>query len=330
MNARSTAKACCGALAAATMLCWSTGALSQAADFPTRPVTINVPYDAGSSHDRILRIYIKAILEATGKQFLLSFRPGGGTTIGTGFVAKAAPDGYNLLDASPSISIIPSVYNNLSFDPIGDFAPVSLLTKQAYFLVVNAASPFKSLQDYLAYARANPGKINWGTSGAGSPSHLPGEYLHNLARSEVTFVHYKSGAQRFTDLAAGRTDVTMGSLGNIVALTKAGKIRALAVTTSRRIPSAPDMPTFDEEGVKGYDFSGWLGMVVPVRTPPAVIARLNSFFVIGGRDPEVRKLESDGSLIVNSTPAELGTLIRTEADIWSKLIKERGLKVDPE
>ena len=318
-------------ISAAAALTWPATALPQVpGDWPSKPIVVTSAYDAGGIQGRVLALYFRSIQAATGKQFVMGYRPGAGTTIGTGYVAKSSPDGYNLFAASPAMTIMPSIYAELPFDPIGDFAPVSLLSKQASLLVVTATAPYTSLPEYISYARANPGKLNWGTGGAGSTSHLPGEYLHSLTKTKVTFVHYKSGNQRYTDTAGGTIDVTMGSLGNVAGLIKAGKLRALAVTTNKRVPSAPDIPTIDEQGVKGYDFSGWLGIVAPAKTPAAIIDRLNNWFVGAAKDPEVRKTESDGSLILATSPGEFAQLLKAETAVWRKVIREGGLKIDPD
>ncbi len=303
---------------------WSQGA----DDYPSKPVTINIPFDAGSSHDTLLRPYVQSFLENTGKQFLMVFRPGAGTTIGTAYVARSAPDGYNILSVSPAIAITPSVYPDLPYDPLRDFAPVSILSKQAFLLVVNTASAYRTVQEYIAYARANPGKLNWGTSGAGSATHLPGEFLHYLTKTQVTYIHYKTGSQRLVDLVGGRVNVTMASFSNATGMVKAGKMRALAVTTNRRVPDAPDMPTIEEEGVPGYDFSSWLGILAPARTPPAIIAKLNTLFVNANKDPSVRKTEFDGNVLVGSTPEQLRQLMNTETSRWRNLIRDAGLKLE--
>lgn len=317
----------------AWLLCagvFSAPVLAQGAadDYPSKPVTINVPFDAGASHDTMLRPYVQSILQSSGKQFVLSFRPGAGTTIGTAYVAKAAPDGYNILSVSPAIAITPSVYADLPYDPARDLAPIVLLSRQAFLLVVNAAAPYKTVQEYMAYARANPGALNWGTSGAGSATHLPGEFLHSLTKTQVTYIHYKTGAQRIVDLLAGRVQVTMSSFSNATPHIKSGKMRALAVTTNRRVPDAPDMPTIEEEGVPGYDFSSWLGILAPARTPPAVISRLNTLFNNANKDPLVKKTEFDGNVLAGGTPEQLRQLMATETERWRKLIKETGMKLD--
>jgi len=306
------------------------GVLAQGAadDYPNRPVTITIPFDAGSSHDTLLRPYVQSILENTGKQFVLVFRPGAGTTIGMAYVAKAPADGYTLLSVSPAISITQSVYADLPYGPVRDLAPITLLSKQAFLLVVHPSAPYKTVSEYIAYARAHPDELNWGTSGAGSATHLPGEFLHFLTKTRVTYIHYKTGSQRLVDLLAGRVQVSMASFSNAMPHIKAGKMRAIGVTTNKRVPDWADMPTIEEQGVPGYDFSSWLGILAPARTPPTIISKLNGYFVNANKDPNVKKFEIEGNILVGSTPDQLRQLIGTEMDRWRRLIKETGMKME--
>ncbi len=297
-------------------------------DYPAKLVTITVPFDAGSSHDSMLRPYLQSIFESTGKRFQLVFRPGAGTTLGTAVVARSAADGYTILSVSPAIAITPSVYPDLPYDNIKDFAPISLLSKQAFLLVVNSSMPYKNVAEYIAYAKAHPGELNWSSSGAGSATHLPGEFLHYLTKTKVTFVHYKTGSQRLIDLMAGRVHVSMASFPNAMEHIKAGRMRALAVTTNKRVPDWPEMPTIEEQGVPGYDFSSWLGLLAPARTPQAIIDKLYGWFLSASKDPNVSKPKADGNILVGSTPEELRQHLVRETEQWRKLIRETGMKVE--
>ncbi|MBI4191588.1 MAG: tripartite tricarboxylate transporter substrate binding protein [Betaproteobacteria bacterium] len=317
----------CPALAACSVTALAL-AQSSGDDYPAKPVTIAVPFAAGASHDRMLRPYMQSILESTGKIFLLAFKPGAGTTIGTASVAQAAPDGYTIVSASPAFVMTPSVYPDLPYDNVKDFAPISLLSEQAWLLVVPASSPYKTVSEYIAYAKAHPGELNWSSSGKGSATHLPGEFLHYLTKTKVTFVHYKTGPQRLLDLISGRVQVTMASFANVMGHIKAGRMRALGVTTDKRVSDWPEMPTIEEQGVPGYNFSSWIGLLAPARTPPAIINKLNAMFVNAYNDPNVRKIREAGDIFVGSTPEEFRRRIVTETDQWRKLIKETGMKVE--
>ena len=305
-------------------------AQGSAVDYPSKPVTITVPFAAGASHDQTLRPYVQSILASTEKVFVLNFKPGAGTTIGTTTVARAAPDGYTILSASPAFVMTPSMYPDLPYDNIKDFAPITLLNKEAMLLVVNASVPYRTLPEYIAYAKGHPGEINWSTSGKGSATHLPGEFLHSLTRTKVTIVHYKTGPQRLLDLISGQVQVTMASFANAMQQIKAGKLRALAVSTKERVPNWPDIPTIEEQGVPGYDFSMWLGLLAPAHTPPAIISKLNAIFVNASHEPSVRKSRTDGNILVGSTPEEFRRIIVAETDRWAKLMKETGTKTEPQ
>ena len=299
-----------------------------AEDYPAKTVTIVVPFAAGASHDRMLRPYMQSIFESSGRRFVLAFKPGAGTTIGTASVAQAAPDGYTIVSASPAFVMTPSVYPSLPYDNVKDFAPISLLSEQAWLLVVPTSTPYKNVPEYIAYARAHPGELNWSSSGKGSATHLPGEFLHYLTKTKVTFVHYKTGPQRLLDLASGRVQVTMASFANVASQIEAGKVRAIAVTTSKRAPDWPDLQTIEEQGVKGYDFSSWLGLFTPARTPPEVINKLNAMFVNAYKDPNVRKIREAGDIFVGASPEEFRRRVVSETGRWQKLVKESGIEMD--
>ncbi len=305
-------------------------AFAQQADtFPTRPVTIIIPFEGNTAGTTEFRLYVQSILEGSGKQFIIDHKGGAGTTIGTAYVARSAPDGYTLLGANSSFTITPSIYPDLSFDNTKDLAPISLIVKHALLMIVNPSSPLKTVSDYVSYARSHPNEINFGTGGLGSSTHLPGELLHFLTGTKATFVHYKAPNQRLLDLVAGRTQAAAVSFVTGMPLAKSGKVLAIGVTTNRRVPIWQELPTIEEQGVTGYDFSSWSGLLAPAGTPTAIINRLNGLFVQAIRDPNVtKKLEADGTIMVGSTPAEFRQLIATETNRWKKLIAETGIKLE--
>lgn len=297
--------------------------------YPSKPVTIISPFGSGGSVEIEFRLYMQSIFDSTGKRFIIDSKVGGGGTVGIGYVAKAAPDGYTLLGCSSSLTIAPSIYPNLPYDNAKDLAPVSLLSKKVYVLVVNAASPFRSASDYLAYARAHPGELNFGTAGLGGATHLPAELLHYLTNTKVTFVHYKTPPQRVQDLIAGRIHAAIGTFSLILPQVKAGKLRAIAVTSSERDPIAPDIPSIEEQGVPGYDISEWTGLIAPARTPAAIITQLNALFLSAVKNPDIaKKLESEGNIMVGSTPDYFRQRIATETERWRKVITAAGIKPD--
>ena len=298
-------------------------------NYPSKPVTIVQPLAGGGASEIQFRLFLQSILDKTGARFVIDYKGGGGTTIGTAFVAKAPPDGYTLLQVNSAFSIAPSVYPNLPYDNVKDFAPILITTKDAFILVIDPAAPYKSLPEYITHARTHPGELNFGTGGLGGSSHLPGELLHFLTKTKATFIHYKSPPQRLVDMMAGRVQSAVATYGLAIGYIKSGKLRAIGVTSGQRLPNWPDMPTIAEQGVPGYEASAWGGLVAPARTPAPVVARLNSLFTGALRDPAiVKKLEGDGTLIVASTPEQFGQFIVTENERWRRLIKETGLKLE--
>ena len=309
----------------------SGGAMGQGAaeNYPSRPVTIISPFGSGGSVEIKFRLYMQSIFESTGKRFIIDSRVGGGGTVGIGYVAKAVPDGYTLLGCSSSLTIAPSIYPALPYDNGRDLAPVSLLSKKVYVLVVNASSSFGNVSDYIAYAKAHPGELNFGTAGLGGATHLPGELLHYLTNTKVTFVHYKTPPQRVQDLLAGRIHAAIGTFSLILPQIKAGKLRAIAVTSSERDPVAPEIPSIEEQGVPGYDISEWTGLIAPARTPVTIINQLHALFLGAIRNPDIaKKLESEGNIMVGSTPDYFRQRIATETDRWRKVIVSAGIKPD--
>jgi tripartite-type tricarboxylate transporter receptor subunit TctC len=292
-------------------------------------VTIIIPFAAGTSIDQAFRLYAQSILESTGKQFIIDYRVGAAGSIGAAAAAKARPDGYTLLAATSAIVITPFTYSNLPYDHIKDFAPITLMIKQLYVLAAYPGTPFKDAREYIAYANANPEKINYATAGAGSSTHLPGALLHYMTNTKVTFVHYKSATQRMLDLTAGRVDVTGATLTAALPHIKAGKLRALGVASAQRTALYPDMPTIAEQGVPGYEYTGWNGLSAPANTPPAIINKLHTMFVTAGKDPNVSsKMEATGTVMVNSTPQEFRQHIAIETERWRKVVKAAGIKLE--
>ena len=260
------------ALAAVILGCLDASAQTGADQYPARPITIIVPFAPSGPADIEARLYTPLLTKQLGQPMVLDYKTGGGTSIGTGFVAKAAPDGYTLLTNSAGFAILPAFYK-LPFDIINDLAPISMMSTKTSILIVPANSQFRTFTDYLAYARANPGKINYGTSGAGALGHLTAEWLHADAGAKVTFVHYKGNSTLMADLIAGRVD--MGSSSTIAALQliKSGKVRALAVKGPERLKQMPDLPSVSEY-MKGYRDLNWQGFFAPGATPAPIMNKI--------------------------------------------------------
>ena len=319
----------CRASLAIIALLWPGLALPQGATgaFPSRPVTFIIPLAAGGPVDGEVRLYSAKAAEVMGQPFLMDFKPGAAGTIAAGYVAKAAPDGHTLLVVSGSFPTFSILYRNLPFDPLLDLAPLTLMSKRPQLLLVSPAFPGRNITDYVNFAKANPAKINFGTTGEGSGTHLGGAWLHSATNTRVTFVHYKGTGPLLPDLMAGRLDVTLAALSVSLPLTKAGKVRALAMLGDKRTPLLPDLPTVAEQTVPGYDYSGWTGFSAPGATPQAIVNRLNQGFIKVARLPEVSAaLEASGNVAVGSTPAEFRQLLVIETDRWKKVAQEVGIK----
>lgn len=297
--------------------------------YPSKPVTILLASAGSSSVDVEFRLYTQSILEKTGRQFVLDHKGGGGGTIGITFAARAAPDGYLLHGATSSLVTTPHMHSNLTYDVLRDFAPVTLMTKHVFLLVVHPAAPFRNARDYIEYARTHPGELNWGTAGIGNSSHMPGALLHSMSKTQVTFVHYKQAAQRLVDLMAGRTHATAVTPVTGMANVKAGKLKALGITSATRSPAFPDIPTIAEQAVPGYEFTSWVGLVAPAKVPPAFIQKLNTLFVEAGKNPDVtKKIQFDGTIMVNNSPEEYRKFLAGELARWGKVIREGNIKAE--
>ena len=315
--------------ATAFLLSAPVAAQRPADSYPSRPVTIIVPFAAGAVTDLETRLYAQKLTELTGRTFVVDYKPGAGSMIGSAYVAKAAADGYTLLTATPALSIAPLLYKNLSFDPIRDFAFVSMISKRAPLLLATPSLPAKNVTEYIAYARANPGKLNIGTSGPSGGAHLSMEWLHHSTHTKATFIHYKGGAPSFTALMGGEVHVAIGSLIAMMAQVRAGKVRILGVTSAERVKILPDIPTVAEQGVPGFEYAPWLGFAAPRATPAAIVARLNAELVKVARSPELaERLADDATLMIGSSPEQFTQAVGAEAARWRKLVDETGMKLE--
>ncbi len=313
----------------AVLLAAPVAAQRSADNYPARAVTIIVPFAAGAVTDLETRLYAQKLTELTGRTFVVDYKPGAGSMIGSAYVAKAAADGYTLLAATSALSIAPLLYKSLNFDPIGDFNFVSMLSKRAPLLLATPSLPVKNVAEYIAYARANPGKLNIGTSGSTGGAHLSMEWLHHVTHTKATFIHYKGGAHSFTALMAGEVHVAIGSVIAMMPQVRAGKVRVLGVTSAERVKILPDIPTVAEQGVPGFEYAPWLGFAVPRATPPAIVARLNAELVKVTRTPELaERLADDATLMIGSTPEQFTQAVVAEAGRWRKLVDETGMKLD--
>lgn len=302
---------------------------AQAEDYPARPVRVIVPFSPGGAVDGPMRLLAEGLSKRLGQAVVVENRPGAGATIGTEFVARSPADGYTLLLASQTNAISATLYAHVSYDPIEDFEPISLIGREPGVIVVNPSLPVRSLQELIAYVKAHPGEVDYASSGNGSGQHLFAALLCSMTGMKMNHVPYRGSAQATTDLLAGQVKLAIPGTAGMVGHIRAGKLRALAVTGARRSPLLPDVPTVAEAGVPGYEAYVWMGLLAPKGTPPALIGRLNrELLAVLATDEVKRYMESAGIEIVGSTPAQFGAFYRAEKALWAKVVRETGAKID--
>jgi tripartite-type tricarboxylate transporter receptor subunit TctC len=296
--------------------------------WPEHQIELVVPLTAGGPTDLLARILSKPLSQSLGQPIVILNRPGAGGDIGAEYVAKARPDGYTLfLGTSGPLSINATLYGNLPFDPIKDFAPISLAASAPFVVVVNPKSSFKTLQDLIGYARSHPGKLNYGVV-PGSAAHLATELFKMKAGVNITQVPYKGAAPATNDLLAGQIDLSFASTPGVVGLINAGKLRALGTTSKTRLAQLPDVPTLAESGLPGYEASVWYGLVGPAHLPRDIVERLNAEMVKALKDQTVIQ-----QMIANyfdpeySTPEQFGAFIKSESEKWGEVVRRSGAKV---
>lgn len=311
---------------AAAILAFALPALAQ--DYPSRPVKIVVPFSPGGAVDGPTRIVAQKLSERLGAQVVVENKPGAGATLGAAEVAKAAPDGYTLLLASQTNAISATLYRKLAFDPIEDFAPVMLIGEEPGVLVVHPSFPAKTLDEFLAYVRQNPGKVDYASSGNGSGQHLFAAMLASMAGLRMNHIPYKGSAQATSDLLGGQVPVSIPGTAGMMGHIKAGKLRPLATTGAKRAEALPDVPAV-AEALPGYEAYVWMGLLAPKGTPQAVIDRLHRDLVAVMALPDVKAFYAGHNLeIVASTPADFGRFFRNEKERWARVIAETGAKID--
>lgn len=320
---------CTLTLIALTLALAATAAPLFAQNFPHRPIRYIVGFPPGGSTDLVARIAAGKLTELIGQQVVVENRPGAGGTIAAELAARATPDGHTLMHAGLTMAINPALRKNLPYVPLRDFAPVSLLVKMPNVLVVSNAFPAKNVAEFIAHAKAHPGKVSYGSSGVGAVPHLSMELFKKLAGIDITHVPYKGSAQVLTDLLGGQIPVMFDNLPANLPHIKAGRIRALGIPSLKRNPQLPDLPTFIESGIAGYEVTGWLGMFAPAAAPRAVIATLNAHMVKGLNAPETQKrLAEHGAEAAPTTPAELGALLKSETARWAQVIRDAGVPAE--
>ena len=300
----------------------------QSLDWPNRVVRFIVPFAAGGPTDIVARVVTEQLSKIWGQQAVIENRGGAGTNIGNEMAARSDPDGYTVLFATASLAVNRSLYRSLSYDPIADFAAVSLVSRFSLFMFVPNSLPTKSVMEFVAYAKAYPGKLTLASPGTGSTPHLAGELLKQMAGIEMAHVPYRGASPALNDLIPGRVDCYFGS-GALLENMRSGQLRGLAVTGAKRDPVAPELPTIAEAGVPGYEVTSWHGLFVPARTPPEIVRKISVDTIAALADPVVKsKLEQAGYMVVGSSPHELQTLLKSEIDKWSAVIKRIGIKIN--
>lgn len=296
--------------------------------FPSKPVTVIVAFASGGPIDLETRLYLPRVSEQLGQPLIIEYKLGQGTALGTGFVAKAKPDGYTILSNSAALTVFPAFYKNLDFDVVKDLAPVTQMSKRSSVLQASPSFPAKTFADYITYARNNPGRINYGTAGVGDISHLVGEWLHSLTSTKVTFVPFKGTGPILVELMAGRVDVTSGTLIAALPLVRSGKVRPLAMLGDKRSKHMPDVPTVAEHNLPEFDYANWLGIFAPAGTPAPIVSRLNEAFVKVSRLPAiVAELDAQGSDAVGSSPEQFRKYVAAEVARWGKVVEGAGIKL---
>lgn len=298
--------------------------------YPAKPIRLVVPYAPGGAADPNARIVGLRLSEVIGQPVIVDNRPGAGGNIGTNIVAKAVADGYTVaLVAASTVTINQSLYSQMQYDPIRDLAPVSLVSLDSIVLVATPTLPVNSVKDIIVLAKAKPGEVNYGSGGTGSGGHLAMELFKAMAGTNLLHVPYKSAGEVMPSLLAGRVSLMFTSSGTVLPHVKAGKLKAIAVTSKKRLASLPELPTVDESGIPGYEVTGWYGVVAPARTPAAVIERLNSEIVRIVQEPEIdKRLSNLGVIPTTSTPRELANVILADSAKWARVIKQAGIRAD--
>ena len=303
---------------------------ARADTYPSRVVKLVVGFPPGGGADLASRIVANRLSEIWSQQVIVENRPGAGARLALDAVAHAAPDGYTMLLAPGSPLVQPLLFSTLTFDPAVDFAPVSLVGTYPDIIVVPNSSPFHNLQEFIAHAKANPGKMSWASPGVGTVPHLAGELFKHMAGIEMTHVPYRGVTQGLmSDFIAGRLDLMFNTTGSLLQPVRSKQVRGLAVTTAQRFPSEPELPTVAEQGVTGYDVSSWYGIYLPAKTPSDIVKKMNADMVAMLSEPAIKqKYEPLGVLAQGSTPQELAAKNAGDAVLWGPIIKEANIKVE--
>jgi len=302
---------------------------AEAQSYPGRPIRMIIPNPPGGSLDIAARVLAPKMTEIMGQTVIVDNRPGADGNIGTEFVARAPADGYTVLINTVPLVVNPSLRTKLPFDVNKDFAHVSLLITSPFVLVVNPSVPAKSVKQLIALAKAQPGRVNYGSAGNGSNLHVAAELFKNLTGTDMLHVIYKGGGPALLAVMSGEVDLSYLNIAAILSYAKAGRLRALGITSTKRSPLMPELPTIAESGVPGYEFTSWVGAFVPAATPENIVMALHDGFVKAVRSTDaVTRFSEQGAVIIASTPDEFATFFRAELKRWARVVKETGMRAD--
>jgi tripartite-type tricarboxylate transporter receptor subunit TctC len=298
------------------------------AEFPNKPVRLIVPVAAGGPTDIVARMLGEKLSRIWGQEVFIENKGGAGTNIGNEYAARSEPDGYTVLFATTSLAVNTSLYRSLSYDPVADFAPVSLVTQLAYFVFGPNSLPARSIKELIDYAKAHPGKLTIASPGTGSAPYLAEMLFLQMADIRMTHIPYRGASPAFTDLIPGRVDCYFGS-GTLLSYARSGQVRVLATSGAKRDAAAPDVPAIAEAGIPGYDVTAWQALFVPARTPPAIVQKISADTNTALADPAIKdKLARTGYAAGGSSPQQLEDLLKSEIAKWAAVIKSLGLRID--
>jgi tripartite-type tricarboxylate transporter receptor subunit TctC len=310
-----------GKLLAGTVLCASTLA-AHAAGWPEKPITLVIPFPPGGTTDMVGRPLAQALAQKLGQPVIVDNRAGAGGTIGAAYVARSAPDGYTIFLSTIAHTIAPSTYDKLTYDFEKDFAPITIVASSPNLLIVNNKLPVKTIPELIEYAKANPGKLNFGSAGIGSTEHLAGELFKSMAKIDILHVPYKGGAPMMADLISGQIQMAIETSGSAISQIRAGTVRALGVSSEKPSAYFPGIPAIDQAGLPGYTFSTWYGLVVPAKVPKDVQAKLYAATLDAFKDPQMAKaLETIGAEPGGEKPEEFGKFIADQTSKWHDILK---------
>jgi tripartite-type tricarboxylate transporter receptor subunit TctC len=297
--------------------------------YPSKTVTVAVPYSPGGSTDYVARAYARYMSEAYQKPFVVENKPGASGTIAMGYVAKAEPNGYTLLTTEMTTTVVPALFSKLPFDPLRDFMPIAQIAEAPYVLVVNPQVPARNLKELIDYAKQNPGKVTFGSGGSGSGPHVAGELLKSVAKINITHIPYKGSGPALNDVLGGQIDMLITAAPTVAAFIESGKLRAIAVASDKRIPMMPSIPSAAESGLPEFKVSNWFGITAPRGTPVEIQKSLHAKVQEMLKNPAILKnLESAGAIPAEMGPEEFGKKLASETQRWTTLLKATGAKLE--